>query len=146
MIHCIFSYLYIYIYISIWYMQIYNKQYTHILDYLYFCLTNCRSGAVEVRSPGGGSAADEGRIGSRAAGSPAGHGEGVDPFCPLSNRMKTGITMLQKISKHFQNPVWNTGFSVTCEAKAAVDCLDKADAECDADTKSLPAFIKLLNC
>lgn len=70
-----FSYLYIDI---IWFL--YNKRnvrslWHFSLDDLYF-LAN-RSGAVEVRSPGGRSAADEGRIGSRAAGSPAGHGEGV---------------------------------------------------------------------
>ena len=67
-----------YLYIDIWFL--YNKRnvrslWHFSLDDLYF-LAN-RSGAVEVRSPGGRSAADEGRIGSRAAGSPAGHGEGV---------------------------------------------------------------------
>lgn len=74
-----------YLYIDIWFL--YNKRNVRILwhfslDDLYF-LAN-RSGAVEVRSPGGRSAADEGRIGSRAAGSPAGHGEGV--VCLEKNR------------------------------------------------------------
>ena len=116
MIHCIFSYLYI----DIWFL--YNTRNIRILwhfslDDLYF-LAN-RSGAVEVRSPGGRSAADEGRIGSRAAGSPAGHGEGV-----VCKRKKTA-----------KNPeiccLWIlTGFhfaDISCEAKAAVDCLDKAE-------------------
>ena len=90
MIHCIFSYLYI----DIWFL--YNTRNVRILwhfslDDLYF-LAN-RSGAVEVRSPGGRSAADEGRIGSRAAGSPAGHGEGV-----VCKRKKTVDFLSQRIS------------------------------------------------
>ena len=122
MIHCIFSYLYI----DIWFL--YNTRNVRILwhfslDDLYF-LAN-RSGAVELRSPGGRSAADEGRIGSRAAGSPAGHGEGV-----VCKRKKTVDFRPEKNRKESRNlwfPLVDFILWISCEAKAAVDCLDKAE-------------------